>query len=170
VPALRGIFIGAVRLRKTLAVQMMKRAFKRISFVVAALVAMLGLWWAVEEGPLRDPHEALNDFYDAKDRAEDQLMDPLILAGSDVVPMVVAELPNKEMRLRRYAIGFLGNGHYTQALQNLESILRDETEIYYFRADALGAIYQISPARAKELAPQYVRGQELLGKVAVNGN
>ena len=144
----------------------MKRAFKRTSFVVAALAAMLGLWWAVEEGPLREPHEALNDFYEAKDRAEDQLMDPLILAGSDVVPMVVAELPNKEMRMRRYAIGFLGNGRYPQALQSLEAVLRDETEIYYFRADALGAIYLISPARAKELAPQHVRGQELLGKVA----
>lgn len=143
----------------------MKRtvAGSTITFAVAALV---GLWWAVAEGPLRNPHDALSDFYEAKDRAEDQLIDPLILAGRDVVPLVIEELPNKEMRLRRYAIGFLGNGRYTQALPCLEAILQDESEIDYFRADALEAIYQISPARAKELAPRYVSGQELLGKVA----
>jgi len=49
-------------------------------------------------------------------KAEDQLMDPLLLAGDDVVPLVIDELPDKEMRLRRYAIGFLGNGRHTPAL------------------------------------------------------
>ncbi len=127
---------------------------------------MFSLWWGVQKDQDRNPHEALNDFYEAKDRAEDQLMDPLILAGSDVVPLVLAELPNKEMRLRRYAIGFLGNGRHSQALPSLVTILKDESEIYYFRADALAAIYQISPGRAKELAPEYVNGKELLGMVA----
>ena len=47
-----------------------------------------------------------------------------------------------------------------------EAILNDESEIYYFRADALEAIFQISQARAKELAPNFVNGQELLGEVA----
>lgn len=144
---------------------MIKRVFAG-SVITLVLVALMGLWWAFEEGPLRNPHEALKDFYEAKDRAEDQLMDPLILAGSDVVPLVISELPNKEMRLRRYAIGFLGNGQYAQALPTLQAILSDESEIYYFRADALEAIYQISPERAKALAPQYVSGEELLGRVA----
>jgi hypothetical protein len=130
------------------------------------LVALLGLWWAVAEGPLRNPGEALEDFYEAKDRAEDQLMDPLILTGSSVVPLVLKELPNKDMRRRRYAIGFLGNGRYSEALPMLEVILNDESEIYYIRADALEAIFQISQSRAKELAPNFVNGRELLGKVA----
>jgi hypothetical protein len=130
------------------------------------LAALLGLWRPVVEGPLRDPYEALKDFYEAKDRAEDQLMDPLILTGSSVVPLVLKELPNKDMRLRRYAIGFLGNGRYSEALPMLEVILNDESEIYYIRADALEAIFQISQSRAKELAPNFVNGRELLGEVA----
>jgi|SRR5262245_13313908 len=130
------------------------------------VVGLLGLWWAVAEGPLRNPDEALKDFYEARDRAEDQLMDPLILTGRRVVPLVLKELPNKDMRLRRYAIGFLGNGRYSEALPMLESVLNDESEIYYFRADALRAIFQISQARAKELAPKFVNGQDLLGEVA----
>jgi hypothetical protein len=130
------------------------------------LVALLGLWWAVAEGPLRNPEEALEDFYEARDRAEDQLRDPLILNGRRVVPLVLKEIPNKDMRLRRYAISFLGNGRYSEALPMLEAILNDESEIYYFRSGALEAIFHISQARAKELAPNFVNGQELLGEVA----
>ena len=139
-----------------------------IKFVLGflAAVGLLILIWVRVEGPLRDPHDALQDFYEAKDRAEDQLIDPLILAGRRVVPLLILNLPNKEMRLRRYAIGFLGNGGYIEALPALEHILEDESEINYFRADALLAIYQISQTRAKELAPLYVNGQELLGEVA----
>jgi hypothetical protein len=124
------------------------------------------LWWAVAEGPLRNPGEALEDFYEAKDRAEDQLMDPLILTGRSVVPLVLKELPNKDMRLRRYAIGFLGNGRYSEALPLLEAILNDESEIDYFRSDALRSIFQTSQSRARELAPNFVNGQEFLGEVA----
>ncbi len=145
---------------------MASRMFVRGTVAGIALVTLLSLWWAVAEGPLRNPNAALNDFYTAKDRAEDQLIDPLILAGSDVVPLILKELPNKKMQRRRYAIGFLGIGRYSQALPSLETILRDESEIYYFRADALRAIHQISEARAKELAPHYVNRQELLGRVA----
>jgi hypothetical protein len=70
------------------------------------------------------------------------------------------------MHRRRYAIGFLGNGHYSEVLPVLEKILSDGSEIFYFRADALEAIYQIAPDRARELAPKYVSGQDLLGRVA----
>lgn len=133
---------------------------------VVGLVALLGLWWAVAEGPLRNPNEALKDFNEAKGRAEDQLMDPLILTGRGVVPLVLKELPNKDMRLRSYAIGFIGNGRYSEALPILEVILGSESEINYFRADALKAIFQISQGRAKELAPNFVNGQESLGEVA----
>jgi nitrogen fixation-related uncharacterized protein len=126
----------------------------------------LGLWWAVAEGPLRDPKEALQDFYEAEERAEDQLMDPLILNGRRVVPLAIAEVPNKEMKHRRYAIGFLGNGQYRDALPVLEQILADETELYYFRVDALEGIFRISPVRARELASRHVKGKDLLGRIA----
>lgn len=127
---------------------------------------MAALFWAFDEGPFRNPQDALQDFLNARDRAEDQLMDPLILAGQRVVPLVIAEIQKKDMPQRRYAIGFLGNGHYSEALPVLEKILSDDSELFYFKADALEAIYQIEPNRALELARKYTAGQELLGRVA----
>lgn len=138
----------------------------KILLSLLGIVLALILWWAVAEGPLRDPDDALRDFYDARERAEDQLVDPLILNGRRVVPLVIAEVPNKQMRLRRYAIGFLGNGQYRDALPVLEQVLVDESEIYYFRADALEAIFRISAERARELAPRHVNGEDLLGRAA----
>lgn len=131
-----------------------------------AAFSCLGGWWAFVEGPFRDPQAALRDFYAPVGRAEDQLTDPLILNGHTVVPLVVADVKNKAMPLRRYAIGFLGSGRYVEALPVLASILNDETELSYFRADALIAIYQISPPQAKEFAPRCVAGEELLGRIA----
>lgn len=137
-----------------------------IGIAVIGVMAFLSVWWAIAEGPLRSPKAALHDFYEAEERAEDQLMDPLILAGKRVAPIVITEIKNKKMEKRRYAIGFLGNGRYVEALPALEIILKDDTEIDYFRADALQAIYQISRERAEELAPIYVRGEGLLGRVS----
>src|SRR5262245_45882955 len=79
---------------------------------------------------------ALNRFYtygnDPDDAvAEDMLMDPLIVAGEKVVPLVIREIKNKEMPRRRYAIGFLGNGSYKQALPALEDIFQDLSEKDY---------------------------------------
>jgi hypothetical protein len=139
---------------------------RRTGLVAVAMVVGVGFWWAAAEGPLRSPESALRDFYEVRDRGEDQLMDPLILNGGRVLPLVVSALPNKSMRLRRYAIGFLGNGHYRNALPALEKILADQSEIDYFRADALEAIFRIAPERAQVLAPAHVKGEELLGQVA----
>ena len=46
----------------------------KIPIVLIALVVALGLCWAAAEGPLRDPEDALHDFYEAHQRAEDQLI------------------------------------------------------------------------------------------------
>ena len=132
----------------------------------AMVLVILSAVWAMREGPLRDPEAAMKDFYAATARAEDQLADPLILNGHGVVPLVVKDIQHKEMPLRRYAIGFLGNGRYGEALPILKVILADETEKFYFRADALIAIHQISPSVATDLAHRYVNGEELLGRVA----
>ena len=138
----------------------------RSGIAVVAILAGIGLWWGFAEGPLRDPRDALQDFYDAQDRAEDQLCDPLILNGSRVVPLVLAEIPDKEMPLRRYAISFLGNGGYKPAIPVLEEILADEAEVYYFRADALQAIYSIDRQHGERLALDHVDGEGLLGQFA----
>jgi hypothetical protein len=90
----------------------MKHLFIKGTVAVIGVILFLYFWWGIAEGPFRNPDEALKDFYNAQDRAEDQIIDPLILAGNDVVPLVINELSNKEMRLRRYAIALLGNGRY----------------------------------------------------------
>ncbi len=137
-----------------------------IGLIIVGFTFAIVVWWVFAQGPFRNPRDALQDFLTGHDRAEDQLMDPLILCGGRVVPLVIAEIQNKDMHRRRYAIGFLGNGHYSEALPVLEKILSDGLETFYFRADALEAIYQIASDRARELAPKYVSDQDLLGRIA----
>ena len=138
----------------------------KIAIFFLAVLLGSGLWWSMAEGPLRDPTDAIHDFYEGRDRAEDQLMDPLILNGRRVVPLILADLPNKEMKRRRYAIGFLGNGRYYEALPALEKIVSDESEVMYFRLDALEAIFQISPEHVQEFASRHFKGEDYLGEVA----
>lgn len=98
------------------------------------------------------PEQALQEFY-VYDGAEDELMDPLILAGSSVVPLVVHEVDKEEMPRRLYAISFLGNGGYHQALPVLRKILFDSDENEHFRAGALVAIYQIDQSEGRRYEP-----------------
>ena len=116
---------------------------------VAGLVILcvLILFLARESYP--SPEAALAAFYGGEPRPECMQANPLRSEGQRVVPLLLRELPNKSMPRRRYAIGFLGEGRYEEALPALERILADLTEIDYFRADALLAIYAIAPARAK---------------------
>jgi hypothetical protein len=50
----------------------------------------------------------------------------------------------------------------------LESILEKKSEIWYFCADALEAIFLIAPERAVLLSPLYVDQPEGLGRFARN--
>jgi hypothetical protein len=111
------------------------------------------------------PTESLRDFY-VHDGAEDMLMDPLILGGEDVVPLVLEQLPNRQMPRRRYAIAFLGNGGFTQALPGLRAMLTDQGESDIFRGDALQAICEIDATEGKRTASQLVREENYLGSTA----
>lgn len=62
---------------------------------------------------------------------------------------------NKDMRLRRYAIGALGYIDDEKALPTLIQILMSGDEIDYYRGDALHAIYQIDRMLGKEYAKKY---------------
>src|SRR5262249_34357032 len=98
--------------------------------------------------------------------AEDMLMDPLILAGDKVVPLVIEAVKNKEMERRRYAIAFLGNGSYKQAIPVLEEILGDASEKDYVRGDALQSIYQIDDALGLHYAQEHQDSLDSLGQRA----
>ena len=75
---------------------------------------------------------------------EPELDDPLIEAGPKMTLVICEAVANKDMRLRRYAIGALGFVGDSRALATLERILEDTNEKFYFRGDALHAIYQIN--------------------------
>ena len=139
-----------------------------ILMATPVVVVAAAAWWTFTVGPMRDPQSALQDFYDGEDRTEEQLCDPLILAGPRVVPLVILDLPKKGTARRLYAIRFLGNGHYKRALPVLEQLLADDAENVSFRVEAFEAIYQISPDRARQLAPVYGYGRDRLARVAAD--
>ncbi len=112
------------------------------------------------------PEEVMEDFYQAKDRAEGMLMDPLIVHAEIVAPTVIEAIKDKNMDKRRYAIGFLGNEKINTALPVLKTILENEEEKDYFRVDALESIYLINKAKGIELAKTYSKDDGFLGKTA----
>jgi len=119
---------------------------KRKYILAAALISLptiVVLGWSIMYGPLRNPQKALDDFMYSDDRAESQSMDSLILTGGRIVPLITKEIKSKNMPRRRYAISFLGNGSYAEALPALEEILNDPTEVQYIRHDAAVAISMI---------------------------
>ncbi len=122
--------------------------------IVLALLA--GSTWALVRNPFSTPDDALAAFYGGEPRHECELADPLRRAGKAVVPLIIAELPNRSMRRRRYAIAFLGDGGYREALPLLELIARDETERDHFRGDALLAIANIDLELARRITGDLV--------------
>lgn len=113
------------------------------------------------------PEQASQRFYNGVGvTGEDETMDPLIVAGDKVVPLVIKEIQNKNMPHRRHEIAFLGNGSYRAALPALRSILQNDTEIGYHRGDALESIYLINSAEADSYAQRYANTKGFLGDTA----
>lgn len=146
------------------------QAFSRLRVLIVSLILWSLLLGGCYSASLtssnnNSPKEALQRFY-GNNGPEDTFMDPLILAGEGVVPLVLKEVKNKNMPRRRYAIEFLGNGSYREALPDLESILKDTTEEDYFRGDALRSIYLIDESRGQEFAQEYKDQTNYLGELS----
>ncbi len=143
----------------------MKSARLVVPAVVLGLLvfAAASRWRQFQESPERAYQAFLNR---EGVTGEDETMDPLIVAGDKVVPMVIEGIKDKKMKLRGYAIEFLGNGSYQQALPVLELILGDSTEDEYFRSTALQAIYLIDSAKARRHAQIYRKKTDYLGYIA----
>ena len=120
-----------------------------------------------------DPNQAVQLFLTAE-VAEDQLMDPLILAGKDAVPLVIKKLRYKDMSRRRYAIGALGNIGDKASIPILIQILEDDTEADYYRCDALNAIgmidFELARQRVKKGLDDSVICLSVLGKTLLTVN
>jgi hypothetical protein len=96
---------------------------------------------------------------------EPELDDPLIEAGKKMTLMICEAIKNKDMKYRRYAIGALGYIGDKRALPTLENILKSKEEIYYFRGDALHAIYQIDKSFGKKYAAEFGGEHEYLKRL-----
>ena len=143
------------------------RGPRRAVLVVVVLGAGAFLWW-YEVTP-RTGEEALAAFYAQRNdgmTAEDQLMDPLVLAGERAVPVVLREVVRADMPLRRYAIGFLGNAQSAEAVPVLRRILGDSTERDLFRGDALESLWMIRVSGREELARSFGGRGDYLGQTA----
>ena len=97
---------------------------------------------------------------------EPELDDPLIAAGRVMTAAICKAIVHPDMKRRRYAIGALGYIHDRRALPTLEEILKDKTEIYYFRGDALHAIYQIDKKLGSQYAEQFENEHDYLKRLA----
>jgi hypothetical protein len=113
----------------------------------------------------RSPEGTLEEFYNYNEPGNESL-DPLILAGKKVVPLVIEKVKNKNMPRRRLAIEFLGNGSYEQALPVLKQIMTDDSEEAHFRAAALIAVFQIDEESGKRFAQENRYKADDLGEVA----
>jgi len=106
----------------------------------------------------------MKDFFEARDRAEDMLMDPLICHTRLVEARVIREIENPQMDKRRYAIAFLGNERISEALPVLDKIVYDGQEEDYIRGDALESIYLIEPEKGLEIANEFQGRMGTLGR------
>ncbi len=114
----------------------------------------------------RSPKTALHKFETTLRVAEDQMMDPLILAGDRVVPLVIKRIRDRDMPKRIYAIGFLANGEYTEAVPTLENLVLDEQESVYVRVSALRALHHLVPDQGRSLSSQFDGRYDALGEMA----
>jgi hypothetical protein len=96
----------------------------------------------------------LEDFY-AYHAPDSEGLDPLILAGDKVVPLVIEKIQDRNMKKRGLAIDFLGNGKHKQAIPVLEKIVIDESEEEHVREIALVSIYQIDGELGNQFAQKF---------------
>ena len=97
---------------------------------------------------------------------EPELSDPLISAGPRMTKAICEAVSHPDMKLRRYALGALGFIGDKRAIPTLERILKNKEEIYYFRGDALNAIYQLDKRLGAKYSKQFSSEHEYLKMIA----
>jgi hypothetical protein len=83
--------------------------------------------------------------------AEEYLQDPIKEAGYHIGPILTEKIKDRQMELRKYAIGGLGDINYKPATTTLQQILFDKTEPDYIRADAYAVLAKFNSAASKKV-------------------
>ena len=91
---------------------------------------------------------------------------PLVAAGPKMTEAICDAVTHKDMMYRRYALAALGFVRDRRALSTLEKIMNDESELDYFRGDALQSIFRIDRILGRRYAKQYVSGPKYLAMIS----
>ena len=134
--------------------------------VVMFLVTGTIVHWALIAQPWKSPEDWLKEFY-SNPMPEDLQMDPLILAGAKVVPLVLERIQDPSMPKRIVAIWFLGNGGYKEAIPVIQRMLQNESEDIYSRAYSLIALYQLDRPNGLKQSKAFYTRSDFLGKIAM---
>ena len=97
-----------------------------------------------------------NKFYFQAD-GEGSIIPNLMEGGKRMVPSICEAIVDRNMRMRRYAIGALGYLRDRRAIPKLEAIYADSTENELFRGDALHAIFCIDQKLGSDYARSVVK-------------
>lgn len=108
---------------------------------------------------------ALNEFLTHQTK-ESYLAIPLCNAGEKVVPLLTEKVKDKNLKRRRYAIGFLGVTESKLPVSVLEKIVKDETDNEFYRGDSLQSLYLLDESLGKTLANNYQNMADYLGETA----
>ena len=128
---------------------------KYLFYLAATVVLAMGFVYCSKSTiSEKDAKQVLQQFY--SDDAPESINDRFLLqAGKPIVPYVAAEIADRNMPKRRYAIIVLGTIGDARALPALEKIINDQTESAWIRGDALTAIWHINKEMGKEYARKY---------------
>jgi hypothetical protein len=114
---------------------------------------MLAGAWAFALNPYRTPEAALAAFYeDVPYSPACAQSGPLRWGGRRIIPVIIKEISKRGMSKREYAISYLGEKRYRDALPVLERIAIDTTELDHIRYVALIAISEIELKIAQKIA------------------
>jgi len=91
---------------------------------------------------------------------------PLEKAQKDMTLAICEAVKHPDMKYRRYAIAALGKRKDKRAIPTLEAILKDNKEIYYFRGDALEAVYDIDKNFGRQYAKAYGSTHKYMQRIA----
>jgi len=122
------------------------------------VITVIAAAWYMRVRPFLDPENALREFENYDVQRDQQLTDPLVLCGRDVVPLVLAGLADQSITRRPWAAAFLGSGGYVQAIPVLTEVALDPTEHSHTRSSALASIALLDLGQAERLQAEIKRG------------
>jgi hypothetical protein len=139
-----------------LSVFIIKSSFRN-RYKPAGIAALIGVTFYFTAGQIVDKNCAFSYYmvFVNQSVAEEYLQDPIKEAGYHIGPILTDKIKNKNMELRRYAIGGLGDIKYKPATETLRQILLDTSEQDYVRADAFVVLTKFNTETANKVLSDF---------------